>query len=115
MPFFILDLGKGIFYGVDGIKIGEIQFCKVVESDFSDGKECAFSQQDRGIRSPFPVLSAPETEHPCAPPFPRQMSVIRDHIRLFQGATAPSLIVSESSGTSVSGFTVRTIPVPPHL
>ena len=28
--FFILDLGKGIFYGVDGIKIGEIQFCKVV-------------------------------------------------------------------------------------
>ena len=27
------------------------------------------------------------------------MSVIRDHIRLFQGATAPSLIVSESSGT----------------
>ena len=28
--FFILDLGKGIFYGVDGIKIGKIQFCKVV-------------------------------------------------------------------------------------
>ena len=27
---FILDLGKGILYGVDGIKIGEIQFCKVV-------------------------------------------------------------------------------------
>ena len=33
-------------------------------------------------------------------PISRQTSVISDHMRLFHGATAPSSIVSESSGTS---------------
>ena len=48
-------------------------------------------------------------------PISRQTSVIRDHIRLFQGATAPSSMDRESSGTSVSLSTVRTIPVPSQV
>ena len=113
---FILDLGKGIFYGVDGVKIGEIQFCNVVGVRFfRTVEECASSQQGRGIRSPFPVSVSSRNGTSVRTPISRQMSVIRDHIRLFQGATAPSSIVSESSGTSVSRSTVRTIPVPPHL
>ena len=47
-------------------------------------------------------------------PISRQISVISDHIRLFHGATAPSSMVRESSGTSVAGSTVRTVPMPPH-
>ena len=47
-------------------------------------------------------------------PISRQTSVISDHIRLFHGATAPPSMVSESSGTSVSRSTVRTVPVPPQ-
>ena len=47
-------------------------------------------------------------------PISRQTSVISDHIRLFHGATAPSSIVSDSSGTSDAISTVRTLPVPPH-
>ena len=45
-------------------------------------------------------------------PISRQMSVISDHIRLFQGATAPSSMVRESSGTRVLSSTVITVPVP---
>ena len=48
-------------------------------------------------------------------PIARQISVIKDHIRLFHGATAPSSMVRESSGTSVSRSTVRTTPVPPQV
>ena len=48
-------------------------------------------------------------------PISRQTSVISDHMRLFHGATAPSSIVSESSGTRDAMSTVRTLPVPPHL
>ena len=48
-------------------------------------------------------------------PIWRQMSVISDHIRLFHGATAPPSMVRESSGTSVSKSTVRTMPVPLHF
>ncbi len=48
-------------------------------------------------------------------PISRQTSVISDHIRLFQGATAPPSMVRESSGTRVDSSTVRTLPVPPHL
>ena len=48
-------------------------------------------------------------------PISRHTSVIRDHIRLFQGATAPPSMVRESSGTRESRFTVRTVPVPPHF
>ena len=44
----------------------------------------------------------------------RQTSVISDHMRLFQGATAPSSMVRLSSGTRVLLSTVRTMPVPPH-
>ena len=44
----------------------------------------------------------------------RQTSVIRDHIRLFQGATAPWSMVKVSSGTRVERSTVRTVPVPPQ-
>ena len=40
------------------------------------------------------------------------MSIIRDHIRLFQGATAPSSMVRLSSGTRVLLSTVITVPVP---
>ena len=47
-------------------------------------------------------------------PIARQTSVISDHISEFHGATAPSSIVSDSSGTSVSRSTVRTFPVPPQ-
>ena len=48
-------------------------------------------------------------------PISLQTSVISDHIRLFHGATAPSSMVSESSGTRDSISTVRILPVPPHL
>ena len=48
-------------------------------------------------------------------PISRQMSVISDHIRLFHGATAPSSMVRDSSGTSDAMFTACTVPVPPHL
>ena len=47
-------------------------------------------------------------------PIARHTSVISDHMREFHGATAPSSIVSESSGTSESIFTLRTTPVPEH-
>ena len=47
-------------------------------------------------------------------PIARQTSVMRDHIRLFQGATAPSSMVRDSSGTRVDSSTVRTVPVPPQ-
>ena len=45
-------------------------------------------------------------------PIARQTSVIKDHIKEFHGATAPSSIDSDSSGTSVDSSTVLTIPVP---
>ena len=45
-------------------------------------------------------------------PIARQTSVISDHISVFHGATAPSSIESDSSGTSVLRSTVRTMPVP---
>ena len=47
-------------------------------------------------------------------PIARTTSVISDHIRLFQGATAPSSMVRLSSGTRVDRSTVRTVPVPPQ-
>ena len=47
-------------------------------------------------------------------PIARHTSVMSDHIRLFHGATAPSSIVFDSSGTSVVRSTVMTVPVPPH-
>ena len=40
---------------------------------------------------------------------------MRDHIREFQGATAPWSMVRESSGTRVLRSTVRTTPVPPQV
>ena len=43
-----------------------------------------------------------------------QTSVIRDHIREFHGATAPSSMVRLSSGTRVLLSTVLTVPVPPQ-
>lgn len=43
------------------------------------------------------------------------MSIISDHMRLPQGATAPSSIERLSSGTSVDSSTVRTMPVPPQV
>ena len=49
-------------------------------------------------------------------PMARHTSVISDHMRLFQGATAPSSIVRLSSGIRVLLSTVLTVPVPPqHL
>ena len=45
----------------------------------------------------------------------RAMSFIRDHIRLCHGATAPSSMVRDSSGTRLLSSTVRTIPVPPQV
>ena len=45
----------------------------------------------------------------------RQTSVIRLHIREFQGATAPSSMLSVGSGTSVARSTVRTVPVPSQV
>ena len=45
-------------------------------------------------------------------PMARQTSVMRDHMRLFQGATAPSSMLIDSSGTRVAMSTVRTVPVP---
>ena len=48
-------------------------------------------------------------------PMARQTSTISDHIREFQGATAPCSMVSVSSGTSVALSTVRTTPVPPQV
>ena len=47
-------------------------------------------------------------------PISRAMSFMRDHIRVCQGATAPSSIDRLSSGTRVDSSTVRTIPVPSH-
>ena len=40
------------------------------------------------------------------------MSFISDHISVCHGATAPSSMVRDSSGTSVASSTVRTMPVP---
>ena len=48
-------------------------------------------------------------------PISRQTSTIKDHIREFQGATAPSSMVSDSSGTRVLRSTVRTMPVPSQV
>ena len=48
-------------------------------------------------------------------PIARQTSVINDHIREFHGATAPSSMERESSGTRVERSTVRTMPVPPQV
>ena len=45
-------------------------------------------------------------------PISRAMSFISDHISVCQGATAPSSMVSDSSGTRVDSSTVRTMPVP---
>ena len=45
----------------------------------------------------------------------RHTSVISDHMRLFQGATAPSSMVRDSSGTRVDRSTARTTPVPPQV
>ena len=42
----------------------------------------------------------------------RAMSFMSDQMSDCHGATAPSSIVSESSGTIVAGSTVRTMPVP---
>ena len=48
-------------------------------------------------------------------PISLQTSVISDHIKEFQGATAPSSIVRFSSGISVDSSTVLIIPVPPQV
>ena len=48
-------------------------------------------------------------------PISLHTSVIRDHMREFQGATAPWSMVRDSSGTRVLLSTVRTIPVPPQV
>ena len=48
-------------------------------------------------------------------PMARHTSVISDHIRLFQGATAPWSMDRDSSGTRVDRSTVRTTPVPPQV
>ena len=48
-------------------------------------------------------------------PMARHTSVIRDHIREFQGATAPSSMVRDSSGTRVERSTVCTMPVPSQV
>ena len=47
-------------------------------------------------------------------PIARHTSAISDHISVFQGATAPSSMERDSSGTSVDSSTVRTVPVPPQ-
>ena len=48
-------------------------------------------------------------------PMARQTSVMSDHMREFHGATAPSSMERDSSGTRVDSSTVRTIPVPPQV
>ena len=48
-------------------------------------------------------------------PIARHTSVIKDHIKLFQGATAPSSIVKSLLGINESIFTVSIVPIPPHL
>ena len=48
-------------------------------------------------------------------PISRHTSTINDHIREFHGATAPSSMVRDSSGTRESRFTRRTMPVPPQV
>ena len=48
-------------------------------------------------------------------PISRHTSVISDHIREFQGATAPWSMLRDSSGTRVERSTVRTVPVPPQV
>ena len=40
---------------------------------------------------------------------------MRSHMRLPQGATAPSSMVRDSSGTSFDSSTTRVTPVPPQL
>ena len=48
-------------------------------------------------------------------PMARHTSVIRDHISVFQGSTAPSSMDKLSSGTREARSTVRTTPVPPQV
>ena len=78
-------------------------------------KKYAFSPPDRDRRSLFPRSVSSRNGTSVRTPISRQTSVISDHIRLFHGATAPSSMLIESSGTSESRSTVRTLPVPPHL
>lgn len=42
------------------------------------------------------------------------ISCISNHISVYHGSTAPSLIEMESSSTSVDSSTTRTMPVSPH-
>ena len=48
-------------------------------------------------------------------PMALQTSVISDHMSVPQGLTAPSSILSDSSGTRLARLTVTAIPVPPHV
>ena len=47
-------------------------------------------------------------------PISRATCFMRSHMSVPHGATAPSSMVSDSSGTSASVSTVRTTPVPSH-
>ena len=47
-------------------------------------------------------------------PISRATCFMRSHMSVLHGSTAPSSMVSVSSGTSVVSSTVRTMPVPSH-
>ncbi len=90
----VLDLGEGIFHGVDGVKIGKVQLasrwmeflaCKNVLFLRRAVKTMSFSRS---------VSSRKGTS--VRTPIARQTSVISDHIRLFHGRRATSSMLSDS-------------------
>ena len=110
----VLHLGQGVFHGVNGVIVGKIQFSRLI-GIFRRDRKCASFPPGRDRRSPSPARVSSRNGTSVRTPISRQTSVISDHIRLFQGATAPSSMVRDSSGTSEARSTVRTLPVPPQV
>ena len=111
---FVLHLGKGVFHRVDRVEIGEVQLRRLDWSSWPC-RRCAFSPPGRCRRSPFPPRSGPGRARRCARPSPGRHRSSATTSGVFQGATAPSSMVRDSSGTRVARSTVRTMPVPPQV
>ena len=110
----ILHLCQGIFHRIGGVVIGKIHLSGLIGRLGFVKNMLLF----RGaVDTRYPALLAVSSRKGTSvrTPIARHTSVISDHIRVLQGATAPSSMVSESSGTSVASSTVRTMPVPPHV
>ena len=111
---FVLDLGEGIFHRVDRVEVGEVQLRGVI-GVLGLVEDVLFHCRAVVDDLLFRVGVSSRKGTLVRTPISRQTSVISDHISVFQGATAPSSMVRESSGTRVARSTVRTMPVPPQV